>query len=63
MSRYLVKRPWGGVKAGDIIETDNLSPALLSHVELVKEDRSLEVATPKQSRKRRRKEEDPGGDA
>ena len=60
MSRYLVKRPWGGVKAGDIIETDNLSPALLSHVELVKEDRSLEVATPRRGRKRKA---EPEGDA
>lgn len=59
MSRYLVKRPWSGVKVGDIIETDNLSPALLSHVELVKEERSLEVATPRRGRKRK---EEPQGD-
>lgn len=61
--RYLVKRAWVGVKVGDIIETESLHPALLAHVETIKEDRSLEVATPKQSRKRRRKEEDQGEDA
>lgn len=57
--RYLVKRAWAGVKAGDIIETESLHPALLAHVEPVKEDRSLEVATPRRGRKR---QEEPQGD-
>lgn len=57
--RYLVKRAWAGVKVGDIIETESLHPALLAHVELIKEDRSLEVATPRRGSKR--KEEPQGG--
>ena len=53
--RYLVKRAWVGVKVGDIIETDNLHEALLSHVELIKDDRSFEVATPKPTQARKSK--------
>lgn len=55
MTKYVVKRPWGGVKAGDIIETDNLSPALLSHVQLLEDERTLEVATPKPTQTRKSK--------
>lgn len=46
MIKYLVKRPWHGVKKGDVIETDKLHPALLPNVEVL-EDPKLEVATPK----------------
>ena len=53
--RYLVKRAWVGANVGDVIETDNLHEALLPHVELIKDDRSLEVATPKPTQTRKSK--------
>lgn len=49
MTAYRVKRAWFGVRAGDVVETDSLHPALASHVEPLRprEDRGrLEVATP-----------------
>ena len=49
MTAYRVKRPWFGVRVGDVVETDSLHPALASHVEPLRsrEDRGrLEVATP-----------------
>lgn len=55
MTKYLVKRPWHGVKVGDIIETESLHAALLPHVEPIKDDRSLEVATPKPTQTRESK--------
>ena len=33
MKAYRVVRPWFGVQAGDVVETDSLHPALASHVE------------------------------
>lgn len=61
--RYLVKRAWVGASVGDVIETDNLHEALLPHVELIKDDRSFEVATPKPSKSRKRKQADQGDEA
>lgn len=59
MSRYLVMRPWGNVQKGEVIESDSLHPALLPHVQLIEDERALEVATPRRGRKRK---EEPQGD-
>lgn len=56
--RYLVKRAWVGASVGDVIETDNLHEALLPHVEMIKDDRSFEVATPKPDKSRKSKGKD-----
>lgn len=61
--RYLVKRAWVGASVGDIIETESLHAALLPHVEPIKDDRSFEVATPKPSKSRKRKQVDQGDEA
>ena len=53
--RYLVKRAWVGASVGDVIETDSLHEALLPHVELIKDDRSFEVATPNPTQTRKSK--------
>lgn len=47
--RYEVVIPWFGVSVGDVVETDNLHPALLPNVRELKEvakPQVLEVATP-----------------
>lgn len=50
MAKYVIEKPWSfSVKAGDVIETDNLHPSLASHVRKLPDDKpkELEVATPK----------------
>lgn len=52
MAKYRIVRPWFGVQAGGVVETDSLHPALASHVELIRpreeaaDEAKLEVATP-----------------
>lgn len=54
MARFEVVIPWYPVKVGDIIETDNLHPAIKPNVrelpEKPVEEKTLEVATPRRGR-------------
>lgn len=58
MSKYEVVKPWHGVSSGDVVELEELHPALKSHVRKLSEKSSAEMtpATPnatsdKQARK------------
>ncbi|CUW11753.1 Uncharacterised protein [Serratia grimesii] len=48
MAKYEVIRPWNGVKLGEVLELDNLHPALKSNVRLMLGEASGELtpATP-----------------
>jgi hypothetical protein len=53
MAKYEVIKPWSfTVKAGDVIETDNLHPSLVPHVRKLPE-MVMEVATPVRGRPRK----------
>lgn len=48
VKRYEVVKPWFGVSRGDVVETENLHPALLPNVKpLEYVNVELVVATPK----------------
>jgi len=48
MAKYEVIRPWFGVTIGDVVELDNLHPALKSNVRLMRGEAGMELtpATP-----------------
>lgn len=48
MAKYMVVRPWNGVALGQIVEIENLHPALKSNVSLMRgeEGGELTPATP-----------------
>lgn len=60
--KYEVVIAWYPVKTGDIIQTDNLHPALKPNVrelpEKQVEEKSLEVATPRRGRPPKEKDEE-----
>jgi len=60
--KYEVVIAWYPVKVGDIIETDNLHPALKPNVrelpEKPVEEKTLEVATPRRGRPPKEKDEE-----
>jgi hypothetical protein len=57
--KYEVVKPWHGVSAGDIIETENLHESIKGQVREIKvkeKEKEFEVATPKRGPGRPAKE-------